>query len=255
MIPIRMLFRDKEPVPPSLMKDHFTGDKQAFTNGYQEFNQFIQTHEKELQSIYPHLPELTTITKKAFENRLKAITDIYTVYDFGAPQVMELRNQMMAENLEWLSHTLYPNKKILVWSHNNQIRDEHNQVKTEYFNMEPYNSKSMFEYLSEETKNDSYALGLYMFEGTGAGYGRQEYEINSQHLEYEKDSLERLLNEASGQTVFVPLEGQTETLGNSWMFQPMYALDFGLYKERLIPKNHYDGILMFKEVHPPKYID
>jgi erythromycin esterase len=67
--------------------------------------------------------------------------------------------------------------------------------------------------------------------------------------------LERLLKEASGHTVFVYIEGQTENAGNSWIFQPMFVLDFGLYKERLILKNHFDGILLFKEVHSSKYID
>jgi erythromycin esterase len=255
MVDLEVMFRDNVLYSRELIKDHFIEDKEELLKGYQESIEFIDTHEKELQNVYPDRPELTTITKKTFENRMKSITDIYTIHDIGSAQLLELRNQIMADNLEWLSQTIYPDKKILVWSHNNQIRDNHSQVETEFFEMNPYDNKNMFQYLPEKTKNDSYSLGLYMFEGTSAGYGGQEYEINSQHVAYEKDSLERLLNVASGHTVFVNIEEQTEKPGNSWMFQPMFALDFGLYKERLIVKNHYDGIMLFKEVHSPKYLD
>jgi erythromycin esterase len=252
---LEVMYRDNAFYSGELTKDNFAEDKEEFLSGYQESIDFIEKHEKELQNVYPDLLELTTITKKTFENRVIALTDYYSIYDLTSPKLMDIRDQMMADNLQWLMTTVYPDKKIIVWGHNYHIRDNNNQVESENINMAKLEPKSMFQYLPIEIKENSYNLGLYMYEGSAAYNGGYEYVVNSKHGVYEKDSLEKLLNQASGKSVFINVEGQKENAGNSWMFQPLFALQAGMEKERFILKNHYDGIVLMKEVHSPKYIE
>jgi erythromycin esterase len=252
---VEAIYRDHTLGSRNIMKEQFIEDKEKLLKGYEEAIAFIHANEKELQDVYPDEPNLTQITIKTFENRIEALTDLYSVYDFemDIAKHMDARDKIMSSNIEWLMNTIYRGKKIIFWGHNYHIRDNNTQVESENLEMGRFESKSMFEYLPKEIKEKSYVLGLYMHGGFASYNGGHEYEVNSQHNEYEKDSLEQLLYHAKGENIFINIEGQAETTGTSWMFQPIHALDWGLYKERLILNNHYDGIVLFKTVHSPNY--
>lgn len=94
------------------------------------------------------------------------------------------RDSLMAFNLEYLKDSLYPNQKIIVWAHNAHISKI---SANKYLN----GGGAIGSFLSEETKKESYVIGLYSVSGSYS-WGNsppQDIKLRKRSLEYSYQSF------------------------------------------------------------------
>ncbi|MFU8691682.1 erythromycin esterase family protein [Rossellomorea sp. FS2] len=158
-----------------------------------------------------------------------------------------LRGRLMYENLEWLMNHYYKGEKVIVWAHNFHIR------KAQTLFSKLLGIKSVGYWLQQNHPNDFYSIGLYAGSGTYATQLRVELAINVQ----KKNHLESLLNEATNEHVFLPLDlPDQERKNRMWFNRKWWLLEsgmMGMAPKVIYPQDHYDALLFFKDVHPPHY--
>jgi len=144
----------------------------------------------------------------------------------------QYRERLQSENLKFLAHELFPDKKIIVWAQNTHI--------------EKVNRNRMPFRLAET--DSVYTIGLFNYSGRGCfsfGQGFDGTPPTKMIYEYEmpNDSLrlEQILVKSGYDITFVDMKYQYPNEGNSWMFgKARYA--------------EWDGLILIKEISPPKYL-
>lgn len=158
-----------------------------------------------------------------------------------------LRGRLMYENLEWLMNHYYEGEKVIVWAHNFHIR------KSQTLFSKLLGIKSVGYWLQQNRPNDFYSIGLYAGSGTYATQLQVELAINVE----KKNHLESLLNEATNEHVFLPLDrSDQERKYRMWFNRKWWLLEsgmMGMAPKVIYPQDHYDALLFFKDVHPPHY--
>ncbi|RAL26874.1 erythromycin esterase family protein [Thermoflavimicrobium daqui] len=241
--------------------DQFQQEKPKMISEYQDIINFVKKHKKKLSAIYPQNSNLIQVTEYALKDRINSTEKIIEKNLLFSQYVNEgkyeeaqkyfdelsvLRDQAMANHLTWLAEKLYPNKKIIVWAHNLHIRKAN--TKAENPNRSPV--VSMGELIPARLKKQSYVVGLYMNKGVSALNNREPAPVRYPHP---SGNLESILSKSGHPNVFVDLK-QKNKKWTSWMFTKRQALDWGMWDEKLVPYEQYDGILFINEVHMPKYI-
>jgi erythromycin esterase len=237
-------------------------EKVQMRAGYEALIQFVEANRSALACIYPEDPNLISVTLHVLNGRIQTVEHFLEKAVLGNKYAAEnnhdqaqkyydeitaMRDQRMVEELVWVAETLYPDKKMIVWSHNYHIRKENEAVK---------NARSplptMGGLLPNSLKQTSYVIGLYMNRGVSAFVDHQPAPVRYPHPE---GSMEWILGKAGAANIFVDLAGQKCERATSWMFMERQALDWGTWEERFIPRSQYDGILFIDEVHIPDYLD
>lgn len=226
-------------------REGFLKEKEYLISSYEKIIEFINNNENELQEVYPLEEDIIIITNKVLENRIIAINDFfsgqYDIFDSkNLSKVYEIRDNMMAENLTWVIEELYPDKKIIVWAHNVHIRERNSETSFFYIPL-------MGELLPDSIKKDSYVMGLYFYQGKIATNDRTIIEVDSGY------NLEDYLNRSKYQYSFLNLEDIEKVQANEWVFQVQNS--YQQFKDKLVLKDQYDGVLFIKEVNPPDYIN
>lgn len=178
-----------------------------------------------------------TFIQKELENRrlfLKHLTDNFQDY-------MKYRDQIMAANLEWICSELYPNEKIIIWAHNAHI----------YKNYQTSNNyRPMGSLISKTLMDDSYYLGLFMYEGEAHLLNRTVYRIGPPP----KRSLEDYMNHTESSVSFLDFSNVTEQTYNKWIFEKTRILEHGTVRKFIIPAEQLSGVFFVKKVSPPRYL-
>ncbi|MGE7602975.1 erythromycin esterase family protein [Peribacillus sp. NPDC097675] len=230
-------------------------DVLQFQEGYSEIISFITHHGIALKHEYPNQPKLNLLILQTLQNRIELMTRMSKT-NYSIDEMSTVRDSLMAENIKWLSEKIYPDKKIIFWAHNAHIRNHNTKItykdegETEF---RPFLHKTMFEYLPDDFKKQSYILGFYMYDGEFSDNQNNIKKVND-GKDYQADSLEQILNQSNFEQTFINLNGQTKNKFNKWMFEPVYALTQGLYPEKMVVSNHYDGLFFIKHVKPTTYI-
>ncbi|RDW20480.1 erythromycin esterase family protein [Oceanobacillus chungangensis] len=175
--------------------------------------------------------------KKALDNKrlfLNHFTDNDRVYS-------KFRDQVMAANLEWICNELYPNEKIIIWAHNAHIYKNYQSI-TKY--------RPMGSLISKALMDDSYYIGLFMYEGEAALINRTVYKIGKPP----KKSLEDYMNHTDSVISFLDFSNVNPRSFNKWIFEKTLILEHGTMQKLITPAEQFDGIFFVKEVSPPHYI-
>ncbi|MES2040139.1 MAG: erythromycin esterase family protein [Pseudomonadota bacterium] len=153
----------------------------------------------------------------------------------------EMRDQRMAENLNFLADTIYPKKKIIVWAHNFHIANDW---------ADKAHAKTMGVWLAEKRRKEMYTIGLYMGRGVLGSYGKESYtEIAAPPA----GSMESILANGGLKMSFVDFSLAKPDASNSWMFTPGYARYWGLTPEAITPAKAYDAVIYIDSVTPSEY--
>lgn len=225
-----------------------------YKEGYNKLIFFLKQHETELKKEFPNQPKLNIVILQTLKNRIDLMVKISKT-NYTADEMNQVRDLIMGENIKWLSEKVYPDKKIIFWAHNAHIRNRNTEItyrdKGET-TFRAFQHKTMFEYLPDDFKKQSYILGFYMYDGEFSDNENNIKKVND-GKDYQADSLEQILNQSNYEQTFINLNGQTKNKFNKWMFEPVYALTQGLYSEKMVVSNHYDGIYFIKHVTPTTY--
>lgn len=154
----------------------------------------------------------------------------------------EVRDQLMAENLDWLMSDIFKDKKIIIWAHNAHIEN------TGLVNR---NMKWMGHYLKETLENDYYSLGLFAYEGKTYKHWTRTYE-NFKH----KDSsfIEHKLVSTGKEIVYLNLCSKEPNTFNHWIYEEINAFEVENGGQvSFIPHKRFDGIITVKYSDAPTY--
>ncbi|AOH57424.1 hypothetical protein ABE28_024050 (plasmid) [Peribacillus muralis] len=226
-----------------------------FKDGYNEIIYFLTQHETDLKDEFPNQLKLDSFILQTLHNRIELMVRMSKT-QYTIDEINQVRDLLMAENAKWLSEKIYPDKKIIFWAHNAHIRNHNTEITYRddgETTFRPFLHKTMFEYLPEDMKKESYILGFYMYEGEFSDNENNIKKVND-GKDYQADSLEQILNQSNYEQTFINLNGQTKNKFSKWMFEPLYALTQGLYSEKMVVSKHYDGLYFIKHVNPTTYI-
>ncbi|PWW26651.1 erythromycin esterase [Cytobacillus oceanisediminis] len=220
---------------------------------YDNLLSIVKKNENMFTREFPDFPELLSLVELELNTRISYVRN-YPDSDAPIEQQADMRDQMMSTVLKSLFEDVFPNKKIIVWGHNDHIRDQNSKVDVAYVD----GSKtiiSMTERLPETIKMDSYIIGLYMGSGKTAGNDRTVHSVNEEDGIQKDGTLENILSRGNYDAVFAELSHAENNQENKWMFQSLEALSWGYHRE-YIPniRENYDAIIYIKEVNPPLYL-
>ncbi|MCE7793571.1 erythromycin esterase family protein [Salipaludibacillus sp. CUR1] len=153
----------------------------------------------------------------------------------------KFRDQIMAANLEWVCNELYPNEKIIIWAHNAHIYKNYQTI-TKY--------RPMGSLISKALMDDSYYIGLFMYEGEAALMNRTVYKI----AHPPKKSLEDYMSHTDSSISFLDFSNVTPQPFNKWIFKKTLILEHGTMQKLIVPSEQFDGIFFVKKVSPPRYL-
>lgn len=152
-----------------------------------------------------------------------------------------IRDKGMADNLDFLLDRLYPGRKIIVWAHNFHVTYQQDGQEKPV---------AMGAWVAERRKADVYTIGLFMGRGVGATNSRSLQEIMPPAI----GTLEAIMANAGRKMSFVDFSQATRDPGNSWIFEPINAREWGISSLKLTPAKMYDAVLYIDSATPPQYI-
>ncbi|WP_027446888.1 erythromycin esterase family protein [Pontibacillus marinus] len=204
----------------------------SLIKGYKKIEEMLPDAQNELANFEVH--------KHFIEDRVKSLEGYYSLPKDSNDRSI-IRDKIMAENLDWLLSELYPDQKIIVWAHNEHIRNNVSNGKK---------NASMGELLEQSGKYSTYTLGLYLVDGDLANnYG----EIYSARV-FDKNSLEKRIAKSGYPITFLDINGATEFEENGWLNDWTTTYIAGRKISSLKPAKNYDGVIVFNEVSPPEYL-
>lgn len=198
-------------------------------SSYISLTEFFDDHMEELLVIYtedvsvPLIAHQTAWSSARYIEQLSS--SLYTA--------VQIRDQSMATNVDFLVNELYPTEKIIIWAHNGHIANNSNQA--------PF---PMGSFISDKYGEDVYTIGLY-------SYGEQSEEAKS----YLAGTMQALLYEVGKPYLFIDLSQHQRASGNEWIFDGLKIYDFVFPDFKPVVRNYFDGILYIDSVSHPHYME
>lgn len=219
---------------------------------YRALIQFIQENKEQLAAAFPQNAKMVDIALKTLEDRISFIK----MGLYGTKESYEFRDRIMADNVEWLMQVMYPGKKVILWAHNDHLAKNTSGMMTKEQDKWIHSFTSMGELLHKKLRDKGYVIGFYMNSGRASTITTQQlFDIKPMP----KGSLEQIVMGSGYKIAFADLsQHKTPDKSNSWMFRMNYAAEDGMTSEiiapnamRFIPREQYDGIIVFDQVKEP----
>lgn len=90
---------------------------------YEDLARFLALNQDKLQQINSNSPVLVRVAEQAAWSRARFIEGRQVYDPFNSGEGFKVRDQAMAANVEFLAEVLFPDQKIVLWSHNNHISE------------------------------------------------------------------------------------------------------------------------------------
>lgn len=150
------------------------------------------------------------------------------------------RDAGMAADVSYLATTLYPGKKIILWTHNLHVA----RGETAFPNMGSI--------IEANFGSQYYATGLLPLRGHGAYNNAQTYKEPPPPAK----SIDAILYYSRMRWAYVDMSRESAVLGNAWMSgRPLLYDYFGYYLPPAgIPDKTFDGLVYVDTIHPPTYL-
>jgi erythromycin esterase len=155
------------------------------------------------------------------------------------PDSSRIRDEGMADNLDFLLDRAFPGRKVIVWAHNFHVEKRRAESAP----------RAMGAWVAERRGPEVYTLGLFMGRGVATWNNRARYEI----VDPVPDSLEAVLASAGWKMSLVDFT-QAPTASGSWMRTPIAARDWGVQPLTITPALSFDGVIYIDTVTPPEYL-
>lgn len=239
--------------------EDFNNQQKKIKEQYIALHNFVKNNQVELSKNQEN-PKLISIIERVLQNRIDMLDNYH-------PHIVNLlagiepeknvkrgsyeRDRVMAGNVDWLANSIYPNEKIILWGHNYHIRKNNSTMITEHngFGYDHHPYATMGEMLSFPLKQNSYVIGLYAYEGSSFKNNGEEEQVKP----HDEGSVEQILGTGMGPARFINMRDTTLSPATEWMYTPRTAKAWGVFDEKMIPRDQYDGILLIHKIHPSKH--
>jgi hypothetical protein len=159
-------------------------------------------------------------------------TTVPDYYEMGAQ-----RDKEMGNNLEFMLHDVFPDKKVVVWAHNAHIAK-----------MPDHGVPWMGNLLPEKIKQNSYVIGIL------ANSGEINYNSTSQQLpDKAENTVEYMLNACNHNAVFVDLTELPRKSNTQLLFDAEFYLNYEESVKGNI-KDYFDGVILIPSLSPLKQL-
>jgi erythromycin esterase len=219
--------------------EHLRAHSDSLIGEYREMEEFLTRHQAALAQHFSADPQKPRVALAAARSA-RVFVQQYSAAT-GAESV-RIRDEGMADNVDYLLDVLYPGKKVILWGHNGHVAED----------SPPGEDPTMGAHLHARRGAEMYTVGLFMYRGQSAQNNREVYTVISPHM---AGSLESILYRARKRWTFVDFSTRASTAGTSWMFQPTRSLAWGVVAETIVPRTFYDGVLFIDTTTPPSYFN
>jgi erythromycin esterase len=143
-----------------------------------------------------------------------------------------LRDSIMAANLFWLTDTVFPDRKVIVWAHNGHVTKE---------NAEP--TQDLGEYVHARMPGASYAMGFVARRGTAFEEHQGRDTLQFHHTG--PDAMEARLAEPGFSEAFVNFRAPPRP---AWAADSLTMAYNTTQAKRIVPSAAFDGIYFIDRV-------
>lgn len=208
----------------------------AMVATYERLANRLASERDRLRRTYASRPAVVDLAIQESRSRVRLAQQMSLPH---GPAGGRIRDEGMADNLDFLLDTLYPGRKVIVWAHNFHI------AKRREGQAEP---QAMGAWVDRRRGAEVYTVGLYMGRGVATTNSRERYEIKPPPA----GTMEAILANAGRRMSFVDFSGGNATAG-SWMHESMTAREWGTSVSKLTPAKTYDAVIYIDTVTPPEY--
>ena len=242
----------------SLLYNHVENQFSKVSTKWKDKNVSFDTNRKLTLELINSYKIVDEIFKSAISNNSGATKAIHLVEKTIANRIVYLkyrldfleknnyrerfkaRDMAMAENVEWLISNFYKDEKVIIIGHN---------FHTSKFNK---NEVVMGELLKTKYGDNMYSLATYAGKGVYHGNSGNEKEIkvaDSLHLD-----IKHIIQLTNGRVHFINIP-QKQKKETHWIFNNIVTNDSFIDlngSNKIIISKHFDGLLLFDSVSPPK---
>ncbi len=143
----------------------FEPDSTNFIQYRNHYQNILKTLKQEVLENKNHLKEIMSLSDIELTIILRNLDLQYNAVNYHYAERFNaenmhagiiLRDQLMAQNIEWIIDALYPNKKIIIWAHNGHVGKS---------GINNYATKMMGEHLQDIYKDNYFSIGLFAYKG------------------------------------------------------------------------------------------
>jgi erythromycin esterase len=222
---------------------------ETFTAAYEALVDSLDARRTEILASFPGEPWRALVARQAAWSMLRVMEQSATHQASppagGLAAAIQVREDAMAYNLDVIVDSLFPGKKVVVWGHNYHISrgiaDSDNSG-------EPPGVLPMGYTFDRQHAGEVYSIGTFMLRGRAVTTAGIAYDIE----EPTTVGLEQVLNAARRKHVFVDVASSTPSAATSWMFEEVVGRSWGYFDVRLVPRDHYHGLVLVHTVTPPR---
>jgi erythromycin esterase len=142
----------------------------------------------------------------------------------------------MAEQLDFLLDSLYPQHKVIVWAHNMHVS---NAPAADDF-------PSMGELLAQRRRAEMYTVGFYM----GHGMANNGAPGPSPVYAPPPDTVEGVLANGGVKYAFVDFSKAAPGPSTTWFTAQNTVREFGVWPKKIVPARSFDAIFYIDTVTP-----
>lgn len=150
-----------------------------------------------------------------------------------------LRDSIMVDNLFWLTETVFPEERVIVWGHNSHIAKHNFDTRTD-----------VGEYVHRKMPEESYAMGFVAYEGAAFEEHQGNDTLQFQHSD--PGMMEGRLAKFGAPEVFADFRDTTGRL--TWISDSLQVADNTTFKNTIVPNDAFDGVYFIKTVSPENYL-
>jgi erythromycin esterase len=154
----------------------------------------------------------------------------------------ELRDEWMARAVASLADSVYGERKVVVWLHNDHARYGD-------FSMSSEPHRSAGGYLRERYGDDVYSIGLFMGHGEIADNGRDVRQVATP----DPHGIESFLGVTGAPASYLLLRGNADPRVRAWASESRPYLRMGIRAMELVPAAEFDALLYVDRVRAPDY--
>jgi len=216
--------------------------QRLFQNRLADYNRLSRRFEAKADTLLRALDRAVPPASRSYVEQalVRNVRNAQTFFSFRyeqsreaeAPQMQALRDSIMAENLFWLTDTVFPEKKVMVWAHNGHIMND---------NSEP--TQDLGEYVHARMPESSYALGFAAYQGTAFEEHQGRDTIQFRHSG--PDAMEARLAEPGFSEAFADF---TTPPRPPWADDTLTLAYNTTQSKQIVPSAAFDGVYFIDRV-------
>ncbi len=159
---------------------------------------------------------------------------------------IEGRDAQMADNLNWLATTRYPDRKIIVWAASFHIVRNIQQIKAPDGKVDYSQITQMGHEAHKRLASKLYTIGFTAYDGKAGTYFRPSWNIDKAV----GGTLEDVCFQAQLENALVPLTDNNKNAAAEWLGKELYSRPLGYSWMRSVWPNKFDAMIFNRTMTP-----